>query len=170
MLAGRGEAARRLEHYTRALHIAERLAEADPDNPTGCATCRSASTRVGDVLAGRGEAARRLQHYTRALHIAERSAGTDPDNTDWQRNLSIRLERVGDVLAGRGEAGAAPTALHPGPAHRRAADRGRPAQHRPAARPVGQPRPGWGMCWPGAARRSARARAPHPGPAHRRAA
>ena len=127
VLAGRGEAAGALEHYTRAQHIRERLGEADPHDTDWQRNLRIAERlanadphntdwqrdlslsleRVGDVLAGHGDAAGALEHYTRALHIAERLSEADPHNADRLRNLWVSLTRVGDVRAGRGEAAGA---------------------------------------------------------------
>ena len=123
LLAGRGDSAGALDHYTRALNIrerlghadprdndwqrnlriAERLADADPHNTDWQRDLSIRLERVGDVLDGRGDAAGALEHYTRALHIAERLIEADPHNTDRLRNLWVSLNRVGDLLAGRGE-------------------------------------------------------------------
>ena len=54
LLAERGEVGAALEHHTRALHIAERLAGADPDNPDYQRDVAVALGRVGDLLAGAG--------------------------------------------------------------------------------------------------------------------
>ena len=103
LLAGRGEVGAALEHYTRALHIGERLAGADPDNPRISATWRSPWSGWGVCWPGGVRWGAALEHHTRALHIAERLAGADPDNPEYQRDVAVALGRVGDLLAGRGE-------------------------------------------------------------------
>jgi tetratricopeptide (TPR) repeat protein len=66
LLAGRGEVGAALEHYTRALHIAERLAGADRP-PRLSARCGGHPRAGGDLRAERGEVGAALEHQTRAL-------------------------------------------------------------------------------------------------------
>jgi hypothetical protein len=83
-----------LGHYTRSLHLCDRLAQADPTHTEGQRDLSNSLNRVGDVLVSRGDTDAALGHYTRSLHIAERLAQADPTNTGWQRNLSISLYKV----------------------------------------------------------------------------
>ena len=162
------------EHYQRLAEPTRqhRLAARPVDQPRqggGCAgRARRCGRRPGALHPGpahpreawRGSARHRLAAH---LRIAERLAEADPHNTDWQRDLSIRLDRVGDVRAGRGDGAGALEHYTRALRHRRAARRGRPAQHRPAARPVGQPHQGGG-CAGGARRGGRRPGSTTPGP------
>jgi len=57
MRASRGDTDGALEHYTRCLHIDERLSAADPDNTQYQRDVVFALHRVGDMLRERGDTA-----------------------------------------------------------------------------------------------------------------
>jgi tetratricopeptide (TPR) repeat protein len=107
VLARQGDSTAALEHYTRALHIAERHTGTDPRNTEWQSDLGAVLGYIGDVLARHGDSASALEHYTRALHIGEALADTDPQNTRWQDELAASLNSVGDVLAGLGDTAAA---------------------------------------------------------------
>jgi hypothetical protein len=115
VLAAQGDTTAALQHYTRGLDIAERLAAADPDNTEWQHNLADSLTRVGVVLAAQGDTTAALQHHTRRLHIAERLAAADPANTGWQRDLAGGHGRVASLLESAGD----PSAVeHWGTAHR----------------------------------------------------
>ena len=75
--------------------------------PSGSATSRSASIKIGDVQSARGNLDAALKAYQDSLAIAEKLAAQDPSNTEWQRDLSVSFDRIGDVQSARGNLDAA---------------------------------------------------------------
>ena len=115
--------------------------------PTGSATSRSATNKLGDVLVAQGQLADALTAYRASLAICERLAAADPSNAGWQRDLSVSHEQDRRRAGGAGAARRRARRLPRQPRHRRAAGRGRSEQRRLAARPLGQPRAGSATCW-----------------------
>jgi hypothetical protein len=106
MLAARGDTEGALEHCTRGLHIAERLAAADPDNTQYQRDVSVSINRVADVLGARGDTDGALEHYTRGMHIDEQLSAADSENAGHQRDvwvshykIAAALESVGDPSA-----------------------------------------------------------------------
>ena len=102
---GDGKAA--LEHYRRALAIAEKLAAGHPERPDWQRDVSLSLERIANVLKDGGDGKAALEHYRRALAIAEKLAAGHPERPDWQRDVSLSLERIGDVLKDGGDGKAA---------------------------------------------------------------
>jgi hypothetical protein len=71
----------------------------EPYRPTpgGSATCRSATTNLGDAARAAGDLAAARDRYQAGLGIAARLAAADPANTGWQRDLSAVRQKIADL-------------------------------------------------------------------------
>ncbi len=68
-----------------------------PATPSGSATCRSATNKLGDLAVAAGDLTAARTAYQAGLDIATRLAAADPSNTQWQRDLSISHNKLGDL-------------------------------------------------------------------------
>ena len=78
--------------------IAERLAEADPNNAGWQRDLSVSHNKIGDVLVDQGDLSGALDSYRPSMAIRERLAKADPNNAGWQRDLSVSRSKIGDVL------------------------------------------------------------------------
>ena len=74
-----------------------------PATRSGSATCRSASSKIGNVLVAQGDLPGALAAYRTGLAIMETLAARDAGNMGWQRDLSVSHEKIGDVLVAQGD-------------------------------------------------------------------
>ena len=102
ILMARGDLVEALESYRDGLAVADRLAEAEPENAAWQHKTTQIFIKVGDVLMAQGNFAEALNSYRDALPVADRLAKSDPENADWQRNLSLAYNKIGDALAAGG--------------------------------------------------------------------
>ena len=103
VLRDQGTLAEAVASYRAAMAIAERLAEADPDNAGSQRDLSVSHNRIGDVLLAQGNLSEALASYRAAMAIAQRLAEADPDNAGWQRDLSVSHNKIGDVLRAQGD-------------------------------------------------------------------
>ncbi len=78
--------------------IAQRLAEADPQNAQAQRDLSLSLNKLGDLELREGDAAKARGHFEESLEINRILAAADPRNAQAQRDLSVSLERFG-VLA-----------------------------------------------------------------------
>ena len=90
------------ESFRDSLTIAERLADADPNNAGWQRDVSVSYVKVGDVLVAQGNLPEALKSFRDSLAITERLANADPNNAEWQRDVSVSYNKVGDVLRVQG--------------------------------------------------------------------
>ncbi|MBV8092445.1 MAG: tetratricopeptide repeat protein, partial [Acetobacteraceae bacterium] len=86
---GQGEQARQM--YLKALAIAERLAQAEPDRADYQRDVSVSYNNMGDLLSALGQGEEARQMYLKVLAIAERLAQAEPDRADYQVDLAVSL-------------------------------------------------------------------------------
>ena len=97
VLRDQGTLAEAVASYRAAMAIAERLAEADPDNAGSQRDLSVSHNKIGDVLRAQGDLSEALASYRAAMAIAQRLAEADPDNAVWQRDLALGHGRIAAV-------------------------------------------------------------------------
>ena len=104
MLAVQGKLPEALESFRSQLAIAERLANADPDNADLQGGLSLSHEKVGEALMAQGNLPEALEAFRSQLEIIEQLArGADTDDNGWQRDRSMSYDRVGDVLMAQGK-------------------------------------------------------------------
>ena len=99
VLVARGNLTEALESYRTSLAIADRLAEADPNNAGWQRDLSVSLNKIGDVLVAQGNLAEALESYRASLAIADRLAEADPNNAGWQRDLALSYGRIAAIQA-----------------------------------------------------------------------
>ena len=92
LASGQSKAAR--SHYQKAMEIAERLAEAEPDRADHQRDLSVSFERMGDLLKALGKGDEAREYHRKAMEIAERLAGTEPDRADRQLDLAVSLTMI----------------------------------------------------------------------------
>ena len=107
--------------------------------PTTSATCRCATSKVGDLYRALGQGEQARQSYLQSLAIRERLAQAEPDRADYQRDLSVSYNKVGDLYRDLGQGEQARQSYLQSLGHSRAIGAGRAGSRGLPARPVGVP-------------------------------
>ena len=89
---GQGNEAR--DFFLKALDIAQRLAQAEPQRADYQRDLSISYERLGDLMTalGKGEDAR--DYFLKALDIHKRLAQAEPQRADYQRDLIVSLVRI----------------------------------------------------------------------------
>lgn len=95
LLAGQTDRAR--QQYERGLECGQRLAAADPDDPSGRRWIAIALGKLGDVRRRLGDLPAAREDYLRALVIARGLAAAAPEDPQARQSLSITHGKLGDL-------------------------------------------------------------------------
>ncbi len=80
--------------FAEALRIAQRLADADPDNAQWQRDLSVSFNKLGDLATAQGNLPEAQRMFEEALRIRQRLADADPDNAQWQRDLVVSHQRL----------------------------------------------------------------------------
>lgn len=83
-----------LQHYQRALPLAESIAAADINNVRATRDVAGLLSRIGDVYLGLTDFTNAISAYQRANTIAERLLKSDPDSIDFLEASALSLDRL----------------------------------------------------------------------------
>jgi tetratricopeptide (TPR) repeat protein len=83
-----------LQHYERALPLAESIAAGDINNVRATRDVSGLLTRIGDVYLGLADFSKAISAYQRANTIAERLLKNDPDSIDFLEASALALDRL----------------------------------------------------------------------------
>jgi len=83
-----------LDHYQRALPIAEAVAAADVNNVRATRDVGGLLTRIGDVYYGLADHSQAIAAFRRASVIAETLLKSDPENIDYLEAAALSLDRM----------------------------------------------------------------------------
>jgi len=83
------------DKYLDALTVAERLAEADPENADWQRDLAVSQEMIGDALLAQGNLLAALANFRASLAIVDRLAKADPESADRQTELVMSHEKIG---------------------------------------------------------------------------
>ncbi len=95
--ANLGDLAGAIESYKRSLVIAERLAQAAPDDTRAQRDLAIGYGKIGEAQAGMADPAGALESFQRALAILDRLLKADPRSAQTRQDVARMLHWVGDV-------------------------------------------------------------------------
>ncbi len=99
VLVDRGDLSGALESYRASMAIAERLAEADPNNAGWQRDLSVSYERIGDLEEARSDIVAAVAAYEKSLPIAQSLADRFPDHPQFQSDVAITNRRLTQLRA-----------------------------------------------------------------------